>query len=161
VGEGGVFAHAFAFVSLWGVQPGASWIFVERLLTLCPFWISRSPSFLTAQLRGKGSLSLPDTSHIHFPVPLLRYKIPHLFQWSHDSVCLSTFPFPGGSSGLPWGWGSWWQIWRIWSNVTMAEPESGEGAHELFEALVVAASCLFFVELFIFCTYERALHITN
>lgn len=100
-------------------------------------------TLLTAQSRGKGSPSLRDTSNIHFSVPLFRYKIPHLSHWSHDSVCLSTCPFPRGSLGLPWGWGSWWQIWRIWGNVTMAEPESGEGVHGLFEALVVAAACLF------------------
>lgn len=63
-------------------------------------------TLLTAQSRGKGSPSIPDTSHIHFAVLLLRNKIPHLSHWSHDSVCLSTCLFPRGSSGLPWGWGS-------------------------------------------------------
>lgn len=60
--------------------------------------------------------------------PFHRYKVPCLFHWSHDLACLSTSPFPRGSSGLLWGWGSWWQIWGIWGDVTMAESESGEGS---------------------------------
>ncbi len=94
--------------------------------------------------------TFPYQTPIHFAVPLHRYKIPRLFHWSHDLACLSTSPFPRGSSGLLWGWGSWWQIWGIWGDVTMAESESGEGVHWLFEALVVAAICLFLSLSYIF-----------
>ncbi len=128
---------------------------MERLLTLCPFWISRSPSNSFNSSAEIIQFTFPYQTPIHFAVPLHRYKIPRLFHWSHDLACLSTSPFPRGSSGLLWGWGSWWQIWGIWGDVTMAESESGEGVHWLFEALVVAAICLFLsLSLYFFYTHE-------